>query len=250
MIPYSDPSEPNRIFPIVNIGLIIANFIVFFYELSIESMGTTPFNHFINTYSLVPCEYTARCNPAHFAAPQPFEITMLTSMFLHAGWLHILGNMLFLWVFGDNVENSMGHVRYLIFYLLCGFAANALEIATSASSTVPGLGASGAIAGVLGAYLVLYPGSRIGTLIPITFILIPVRLPAWVLIGFWFVLQFLNGLVTISSQAGQATGGVAYWAHVGGFTAGVLLIWVFRKRDRVRQMRAYHTRRYGGSWTS
>jgi membrane associated rhomboid family serine protease len=165
-------------------------------------------------------------------------------MFIHAGWLHILGNMIYLWVFGDNVENSMGHLRYLIFYLLCGLGANALEIATSVNSTVPGLGASGAIAGVLAAYLVLYPKSRVGTLIPIAIIFIPVRLPAWVLIGFWFALQLLDGIVSLSNTA---AGGVAYWAHVGGFITGVILVWIFRKPERVGNMRAYH---YGGSYGS
>jgi membrane associated rhomboid family serine protease len=155
--------------------------------------------------------------------------------------------MIYLWVFGDNVENSMGHVRYLIFYLLCGLATNGLEILTSVNSNVPGLGASGAIAGVLAAYLVLYPTSRVATLIPITIIFIPVRLPAWVLIGFWFLLQLFNGIVALSNAAQNATGGVAYWAHVGGFVAGLLLVWVFRQPDRVGRMRAYHA---GGPYGS
>lgn len=240
MIPYSDPSEPNRIFPWVNVGLIIVNFLVFFYELSLGIGGTQSFNHFVQQYSLVPCEYTSHCNSSAYGAPTPFWITLFTSMFMHVGWLHILGNMVYLWVFGDNIENSVGHFRYLIFYFLCGLGANALEIATSVGSHTPGLGASGAIAGVLGAYLVLYPVSRVGTLIPITFILIPVRLPAWVLIGFWFILQLLNGIVSLSAKAANATGGVAYWAHVGGFIAGMLLIWFFRHPERVGNMRSYH----------
>ncbi|HEX6510625.1 MAG TPA: rhomboid family intramembrane serine protease [Chloroflexota bacterium] len=239
MIPFSDPSEPDRIFPYVNIGLIVVNFLIFFYELSLGATGTATLNKFIVDYSLVPCEYTHHCSP-YAGTPNPYWVTLFTSMFLHAGWLHILGNMIYLWVFGDNVENSMGHLRYLIFYLLCGLGANALEILTSVNSNSPGLGASGAIAGVLAAYLVLYPTSRVGTLIPITFIFIPIRLPAWVLIGFWFLLQLFSGIVTLSSRASQSTGGVAYWAHVGGFITGAVLIWVFRHPERVGHMRAYH----------
>jgi membrane associated rhomboid family serine protease len=237
LIPYSDPSEPNRVFPIVNILLIVVNFLVFFYELSLGT-GTLAQNKFFLDYSLVPCEYTNHCAPFP-GTPHPFWLTAFTSMFMHAGWLHIGFNMLFLWVFGDNIENSMGHFRYLIFYLLCGLAANALEIATAATSHTPGLGASGAIAGVLGAYLMLYPTSRVATLIPIAIIFIPVRLPAWLLIGFWFITQLLDGVATLSQKAAQQ-GGVAYWAHVGGFVAGIILVWVFRHPQRVSQMQTYH----------
>jgi membrane associated rhomboid family serine protease len=241
MIPYSDPSEPGRIFPYVNILLIVVNFLVFFYELSLEAQGTSVFNKFVVDYSLVPCEYTAHCTP-YPGTPNPFWITLFSSMFMHGGWLHILGNMLFLWVFGDNIENSMGHLRYLIFYLLCGLGASALEIATAVNSGTPGLGASGAIAGVLGAYLMLYPGSSIGTLLTVFIIPIPVHLPAWILIGFWFLMQFVSGVGELSSKAAQATGGVAYWAHVGGFITGSVLIWLFRHPTRVDRMRAIHAR--------
>jgi membrane associated rhomboid family serine protease len=244
VIPFSDPSEPGRIFPWVNLGLIAVNFLVFFYELSLGAQGNGPLNSFIFDYGLVPCEYTAQCHP-YAGTPNPFWLTLFSSMFMHAGWLHILGNMLYLFVFGDNIENSMGHLRYLVFYLVCGLGANALEIGTAVGSNVPGLGASGAIAGVLGAYLMLYPGSRIATLIPIAIIFLPVRLPAWVLIGFWFLLQFVNGLVVLSSKAAQATGGVAYWAHVGGFITGAVLIWFFRHRRRVNQMQRYHAGQFG-----
>ena len=236
MIPFSDPSEPGRVFPYVNIGLIVVNFIVFFYELSLGATGSTSLNAFFYHYSLVPCEYTRSCSVVP-GTPNPLPITLFTSMFMHAGWLHILGNMIYLWVFGDNVENSMGHLRYLIFYLLCGLGANALEIATNVNGTTPGLGASGAIAGVLAAYLMLYPTSRVRTLIPIAIIFIPIRLPAWILIGFWFALQLMDGIVSLSNAA---AGGVAYWAHVGGFITGAILVWLFRQPDRVGQMRAYH----------
>ena len=244
MIPFSDPSEPNRIFPWMNLSLIAANFAVFFYELSLQAQSTGTLNSFFNHYALVPCEYTNHCSVIS-GTPQPFEVTLITSMFLHAGWLHILGNMLYLFVFGDNIENSMGHIRYLFFYLLCGLGANGLEIFTSVGSHVPGLGASGAIAGVLAAYLVLYPTSRVGTLIPIGFIFFPVRLPAWVLIGFWFALQLIDGLVTLSAKTTNVSGGVAYWAHVGGFITGLILVWLFRHPERVGQMQRYHAGPYG-----
>jgi membrane associated rhomboid family serine protease len=239
VIPFSDPSEPDHIQPYVNVSLIVVNFLVFFYELSLGAQSTGTLNHFFGSYALVPCEYTSSCNAAAFAAPHPYWLTLFTSMFMHAGWLHILGNMLFLWVFGDNVENSMGHFRYLVFYLLCGLGANALEIATAASSATGGLGASGAIAGVLGAYLMLYPTSRIGTLLPFSFFLVPVWLPAWILIGFWFLLQLVDGLAGLTHAASQA-GGVAYFAHVGGFITGCALIWLFRRPERVGRMRVYH----------
>ncbi|MGI8825606.1 MAG: rhomboid family intramembrane serine protease [Chloroflexota bacterium] len=241
MIPYSDPSEPDHIFPLVNVSLIAINFLAFFYELSIgNAQGANALQTFITQFGLVPCEYVHQCAP-YPGTPSPFQLTFLTSMFMHAGWLHILGNMLFLWVFGDNIENSMGHARYLVFYLLCGAGANALEIATNVGASAPGLGASGAIAGVLAGYLLLYPRSRIRTLILFGFIPIPVRLPAFLLIGFWFIIQLFDGLVTVSSQATGVTGGVAYWAHVGGFTTGAILIWLFRHPERVHNLRAYHS---------
>jgi membrane associated rhomboid family serine protease len=240
LIPYSDPSEPDHVFPFVNLGLIAVNFLVFFYELSLQAQGTHTLNKFIADYGVVPCEYANHCS-AYAGTPHPFFITLFSSMFMHAGWLHILGNMVYLFVFGDNVENSMGHLRYLVFYLICGLGASVLEIATASGSYLPGLGASGAIAGVLGAYLMLYPASRVGTLIPITFIFIPVRLPAFVLIGFWFLLQVFNGAVALASRT-VALGGVAYWAHVGGFATGAVLIWLFRQPDRVGRMREHHAR--------
>src|SRR5579884_2171738 len=209
MIPFSDPSQPDRIFPVVNIGLIVVNFLVFFYELSLEAQGTSVFNAFVFHYGLVPCEYTAHCHP-YAGTPAPFEVTLLTSMFMHGGWLHILGNMVFLWVFGDNIENAMGHLRYLLFYLLCGLAANGLEIATAVGSSVPGLGASGAIAGVLGAYLVLLPTAIIRTLVFWFIIPLPVGIYAWVLIGFWFVEQLFSGVTSLGPSA--QTGGVAFFA--------------------------------------
>ena len=237
MIPYAaDSDDPEQIVPWVNYGLIGLNFLVFFYELFLGSQGGGVFNNFILANSVVPCEYTNHC-AAYPGTPHPFWITLFTSMFLHAGWAHILGNMLFLYVFGNHIERSMGHARYLPFYLLCGLGANFLEIATAANSNLPGLGASGAIAGVLAGYLVLYPSSRVGALIGF----LPLRVPAWLFIAGWFLIQLFDGVMSLSDTA---AGGVAYWAHVGGFVTGLALIRVFTQRHRVQQLRAYHARSY------
>ncbi|HEV2413798.1 MAG TPA: rhomboid family intramembrane serine protease [Candidatus Dormibacteraeota bacterium] len=234
MIPYSadDVDDPTRAFPAVTIGLIVVNFLVFFYELAQGDQ----LDKFINAFSLVPCEYTNQCS-VYAGTPTPFWLTLFSSMFLHAGWDHILGNMLFLFVFGIHVERSMGAVRYLLFYFICGMGANALEILTSLGSNVPGLGASGAISGVLAGYLLMYPSSHIKTLIPLGFLLWAARVPAWVFIGLWFVLQLVEGLTTVSDVTG---GGVAYFAHVGGFVTGLALVRLFAQSDRVDRLRAYH----------
>lgn len=236
MIPYSadDVRDPTSAAPFVTVGLIVINFLVFFYEMSLSTPGAL--DHFIYGYSLVPCEYTNHC-AAYAGTPSPFLITLFSSMFLHAGWAHILGNMVFLFVFGIHVERSMGAVSFLVFYLLCGLGANALEILTSIGSNAPGLGASGAISGVLAAYLVLYPSSHVRTLIPLGFFFWTARLPAWAFIGFWFVLQILFGLMSISTVS---SGGVAYAAHVGGFVTGLLLVRLFAHADRVGRLRTYH----------
>ena len=234
MIPYSadDVDDPTRAFPFVTIGLIVVNFLVFFYELAQGDQ----IDKFINAFSLVPCEYTNQCS-VYAGTPTPFWLTLFSSMFLHAGWDHILGNMLFLFVFGIHVERSMGAVRYLLFYFICGMGANALEILTSLGSNVPGLGASGAISGVLAGYLLMYPSSHIKTLIPLGFLFWAARVPAWVFIGLWFVLQLVEGLTTVSDVTG---GGVAYFAHVGGFVTGLALVRLFAQSDRVDRLRAYH----------
>lgn len=235
MIPYQadDVSDPTDAIPMVTVGLIVANFLVFFYELALQG---TQLDNFLNAYSLVPCEYSNQC-AAYAGTPSPFWITLFTSMFLHAGWAHILGNMLFLFVFGTHVERSMGGLRYLAFYLLCGLAANGLEIATALGSNLPGLGASGAISGVLAGYVRLYPGSRIRTLISLGFLYRSARIPAWVFIGVWFLMQLINGVASISDVN---AGGVAYSAHVGGFLAGLLLVPLFVQSQRVDRMRVYH----------
>jgi membrane associated rhomboid family serine protease len=237
MIPFdtTDTEDAASITPIANIGLIVLNFLVFFGELAVGAQGGEDgLTTFIQRYALVPCEYTAHC-PLVAGAPYPLWITLFTSMFLHGGWEHILGNMLYLYVFGNHVERAMGHVPYVAFYLLCGLGADALEIATAVDSNLPGLGASGAIAGVLGGYLVLYPTSRIGTLIGVGFLYFPARIYAWAFIVFWFLLQLFSGVASIGTQA-AAGGGVAYWAHVGGFLTGVVLVRLFAQPMRVQQL--------------
>jgi len=164
------------------------------------------------------------------AHPLRVLFTPITAMFLHGGWFHIMGNMIFLWVFGDNVEDAVGHLRYLAFYLLWGIAATAAQVWVDPNSQVPMLGASGAIAGVLGAYLVLYPRATIATLI-MPFFFWTAYVPAFLLIGFWFFLQLFNGVASIGYAVGVSEG-VAWWAHVGGFSAGFLLLWFFRPRRR------------------
>ncbi|HZT96866.1 MAG TPA: rhomboid family intramembrane serine protease [Chloroflexota bacterium] len=246
MIPYSDPSEPQHSIPFVNVALILANFGVFFYELHEQTLGRL--NHFYLEYSVIPCEIFQRCHDVA-GAPHPIYITILTGMFMHAGWLHILGNMIFLWVFGDNVENAMGHAGYLIFYLLCGVAAAITQSAVAVNSTIPALGASGAIAGVLAAYLVLQPTASIGALLFVFIIPLPIRIWAWLLIGFWFVEQLFNGVASLSPAAQQ--GGVAFFAHIGGFVCGLILVWVFKRPNKARQIKAYHQKVHasrGGGW--
>jgi membrane associated rhomboid family serine protease len=226
-----DVRDPTNALPIVTIGLIVVNFLVFFYELSVPQAQV---ESFFNAWSLVPCEYTSQC-AVYPGTPTPFWITLFTSMFLHGGLDHILGNMLFLWVFGIHVERSMGGLRYLAFYLVCGLGASALEIVTSASSNVPGLGASGAIAGVLAGYLLLYPESHIDVLLPLGAFAWPARVPAYVFIGLWFIYQLALSVVSFGDVG--AGGGVAYSAHVGGFITGVLLVRLFSQSDRVASMR-------------
>jgi membrane associated rhomboid family serine protease len=216
-IPLKD-SNPSRSYPVVNITLILVNVAVFLYQFSLPAPA---FKAFVLANSTVPARI-----PSFFAGHLGFETAFLplfTSMFLHAGFLHIAGNMLFLWIFGDNVEDFFGHFTYLLFYLVCGIGAGLLHIFFNLGSTVPALGASGAISGVMGAYMLLYPRERILTLVFI--FLVPI--PAVFILGYWFLLQFLGG---IHALGGGASGGVAVWAHVGGFILGMLLTALARRR--------------------
>jgi membrane associated rhomboid family serine protease len=234
MIPVAsrDAADPTKAFPIITVGLIVVNFLVFFYELALSPAQA---ESFINQYALVPCEYTGQCAIVA-GSPTPFWLTLFTSMFIHGGWDHILGNMLFLLVFGLHVERSMGRLRFFLFYFVCGLGASVLEIATSASSDVPGIGASGAIAGVLAGYLLLYPASHIDSLLPLGRFYWPARVPAWIFIGLWFLYQLVLSVVSFGDVAGG--GGVAYSAHVGGFITGLVLVRIFSRPEWVDVIRA------------
>ena len=199
----------------MTIALIVANALVFLYQLTLGERG----NDFILYFGLVPAAFS--------------WVAVLTSMFLHGGLLHFGANMLYLWIFGDNVEDRMGHGRFLAFYVLCGVAAALAQTAMVPDSIIPMVGASGAIAGVMGAYLVLYPRSRIVTLLPIFFFIQLVEVPAIFFLGIWFFLQFVSGIGSIASAAGgEPAGGVAFWAHIAGFVAGVSGVLVFRRPER------------------
>ena len=214
MLPIGDDDSSRRIVPVVTYILIALNVLFFLVELSGGDA-------FVMKWAFVPSRFLANMGGEF--------LTLFTSMFMHGGWLHLGGNMLYLWIFGDNVEDRFGHLGYLIFYLLCGLAATALQLAFSLSSNIPNLGASGAIAGVLGAaYILLFPRTRVSVLQGTR--VIPV--PALIVIGFWFVLQLFSGIGSIASAAD--TGGVAYMAHVGGFVAGFLLAFLFGGNTRAR----------------
>ncbi len=228
MFPISDSTPRRHGLPYVNIGLIAVSAIVFLYELTLNDLDQTAL---FFKFGLIAQELTEGISfqqlPVGFGrflnieSPIPTWGTLFTSMFIHGGILHFAGNMIFLWVFGDNVEDRLGHLRYLLFYLATGVAASWTQIAINMDSQVPTIGASGAIAGVLGAYLLLFPYSQVRTLVVFFFITF-IRVPAVYLLGFWILLQFFNGLGSL--DASIRSGGVAYWAHIGGFAAGLIVI--------------------------
>ena len=218
MFPFRD-NIPSRTFPFVTIGLIVANVLVFLFELSIGGR----LEDFVWQFSIVPARvggwHGIHPTIAHTAVPY------LTSMFLHAGWLHLIGNMWYLWIFGDNVEDRLGHGRFIVFYLASGIASGIVHTALNVTSSIPTLGASGAVAGVLGAYAVSYPFARVSTLVPIFIFIQIIEIPALIVLGFWFLMQFFGA-------AGTASGGVAWWAHIGGFLFGILLLYLMVPRPR------------------
>src|SRR5947207_5258233 len=218
MIPISD-DPVRRSFPVVTILLIVINVLVFLYEMSLGSR----LDGFVQAFGAVPREITTGRDLPPIAPLGNVYLTLITSMFLHGGWLHLGGNMLYLWVFGDNIEDRLGHFRYLVFYLLCGFAATFAHALVNPGSRVPSIGASGAIAGVLGAYILLFPRARVTTLIPIFFFITIREIPAFIILGLWFVLQLFVGVASLGVAESNA-GGVAYFAHIGGFVAGMVLI--------------------------
>ncbi len=227
MIPVGD--EPrSRAFPWVNLGLIAINVLVFFYELSLDQRGLQQlfFDWGVISQRLVDW----------LKAPSGWEepATVFTSMFLHGGWLHLIGNMLYLWVFGDNVEDALGHVKYLLFYLVSGIGAVAMQVAVDMDARIPMVGASGAISGVLGAYMFLYPTATVSVLVPFFWFFGFVPMPAVVLIGFWFLLQLFSGVASLGAPAVGVEQGIAFWAHIGGFVTGFLIVLIFRPKRRSR----------------
>lgn len=219
MVPLRD-DNPVSITPIVTYALIAINVVVFLYELSLPPQQL---ESFFQTYAIVPQDLTAALQSGDTGQIIAQSLTLITSQFLHGGFLHIGGNMLFLWVFGNNIEDQLGHVRFLIFYLLCGALAGLAQWFFSVDSPVPTLGASGAIAGVLGAYILRFPRARILTLIPLGFFLTTFRIPAIFFLGFWFFQQALYSIASLQATADMGSGGVAYWAHAGGFVFGAIL---------------------------
>jgi len=230
MIPLRD-NIPSRRAPVVTCTLIAVNAFVYFFLQ--PSLGTQAGLRFTLAWGLVPADLLGGVPRVPHTVPVSW--TVITSMFLHGGLFHILGNMWYLWLFGDNVEDAMGRARFLVFYLLSGVAAAAAQVIVSPGSRIPMVGASGAISGVLGGYLLLYPHARILTLIPILFFLQMVEIPAAIMLGLWFLLQVSSGLGAL----GLETGGVAWFAHIGGFVAGLGMVHIFRKRQRARHRREW-----------
>lgn len=228
MLPLGDDNTDRRRWPIVTATFIAANLAAWIYELHVLSQGEVQLQAFVTQWGVVPLEYSVGSDlPPTVGAP--YWSTMLTSMFLHGGWAHLLGNMLYLWIFGDNVEDRLGRVSFVVFYVLTGLAGGAAQILANPESTLPLVGASGAISGVLGAYVVMFPRKRVRVLL-FYFVM---DVPAFVVIGLWAATQFLNGYGSIVSRSAE-TGGVAYLAHVGGFAAGAVAGLVARALFRPR----------------
>jgi membrane associated rhomboid family serine protease len=226
MIPLRDDT-PRYSTPFVTYFIISLNVLVFLFELSVDAQGPRALSDLIHQFGVVPRHFLRLANAPHVSLPA-LLMPILTSMFLHGSWWHLLANMWFLWIFGDNVEDYLGHFLYLLFYLICGLAAAALYILLDAGSNVPTIGASGAIAGVMGGYFMVYPRSRVLTWFPPIFFF---YLPAWVILGYWFVYQFLSG-AAVSAGGQRDMGGIAFWAHVGGFVAGMVMIKLLPQRQK------------------
>jgi rhomboid family protein len=223
MIPIRD-DQPHFIPPVVNYFLIALNLLIYFFEAMLPSDAT---NLLVYQFGLIPSHVTALLTGAAVAYPAAALVPFFTSMFLHGSWWHVIGNMWFLWIFGDNIEDYLGHFKYLTFYLLSGVAAALTQVVFTPHMRLPTIGASGAIAGVLGAYFVLYPRARV-----LTWFVFLFYLPAWVILGYWFLVQFLGARAASLNSAGNKSGGIAFWAHVGGFIAGLLMVWIFPKRPQ------------------
>jgi membrane associated rhomboid family serine protease len=218
MIPLRD-INPTRRFPIITITLIIVNVLIFVYEMTLSDRALYDL---IMTAGVIPYQVSHSLGPA-------VARDMFTSMFLHGGWMHLLSNMLYLWIFGNNIEDVLGPFRFTFFYLVCGILATLAQVLAGPNANVPTIGASGAIAGVLGAYLMLYPQTRVLSIVFVLYFIRFVEVPAIIVLGLWFILQFLNGLTSLNTAP---TGGVAYFAHIGGFVAGAALIFILGARRR------------------
>lgn len=221
MIPLKDDA-PRDSFPFVTLLLIAINCLIFFYQVS---LGPRMDQRLVVRYGMVPSRLEAAVTTANVPLNTAI-VPFFTSMFLHSGWLHLIGNMWFLWIFGDNVEDVFGHFGYLIFYLTCGIFAGITHTFFNWGSHIPAIGASGAIAGVMGAYIVLFPRAHVFTLLPLIIFFFTVQMPAWVILTYWFVLQFITG---VGSLGVNTAGGVAVWAHVGGFALGAIIAYLIRR---------------------
>ena len=224
MLPLRD-DQPRYSTPFVTYFLIGLNLLIFLFESALDAGSL---KNLVYQFGVVPAHFTAL-----LAGPPQYPLVAVvlpffTSMFLHGSWMHVIGNMWFLYIFGDNVEDYLGHFKYLVFYLVAGILAMGAQVATDPLSHVPTLGASGAIAGVLGAYFILYPRARVLT----WFFVFIIYIPAWIILGYWFAFQFLSGAATSLVYEGKSVGGVAFWAHVGGFIAGAIMIKIFPPRSR------------------
>lgn len=222
MFPLHD-DNPTKIIPFVTWAIIASCVAIFFWQLSLGRYSQNA----VFSLGMIPAVVFNFKNLSAELATVPAWATVFTSMFLHGGWMHLIGNMLYLWIFGNNIEDAMGHRRFIVFYLLCGIAAAMAQAIPDPQSTTPMIGASGAISGVLGAYLLLYPHARVLVVIPLGFIFWTTRIAAGWVLGFWFIIQAVNSLLT----AGQEGGGVAWGAHIGGFVAGMALITLFKHKD-------------------
>jgi len=225
MLPLKDTVR-SRSFPLVTYALILANVLIFVFE---ASLSPRAFEAFLTSFGMVPRRLLDQPDAGQV-------VTVFTSMFLHGGWLHVISNMWALFIFGDNIEDRMGHFRFFVFYLICGMGAAAAHVLADPSSAVPVVGASGALSGVMGAYLLLFPRARVVALVPVFLLPWFVEVPAVVFIGLWFITQIFNGVLSLSggAQVG-AYGGVAWWAHVGGFLVGLVLAKAFARRYLYRQ---------------
>jgi membrane associated rhomboid family serine protease len=230
MIPLKDDVASSRL-PLVTIGLIGMNVAAFLYQMSLQVAEYPQISgaaqELVFEFGVIPCRLSGGCaSPLDFPSP---VLTIFTSMFLHGGLFHLVGNMLYLWIFGDNIEDTLGHGRFLLFYLVCGVAAALGQTATAPASQTPMIGASGAVSGVLGAYLILFPYAGVLTLITFGFFFRIIKIPALLVLGFWIVIQLVNGAITFTGAL-RGEGGVAWFAHIGGFLAGIVLLFLVRPR--------------------